>query len=324
MSRIFHRRQPPPAGRVRQPAHRRPAGGGDDARGFQRRRSGVHRGRDVLLPGDGGRRRAAGLLVQGGHAGLRAGHRSRTSWRSRTTTATACSRASGTSWSTRPSGCSSSPWASGRRGLRVQGEARVSGDDPLIATFAGAQLLVRVTARAIFPNCPRYIPRDGAPSVIWPAHASPCRASAFHRRPHPSRNVRRCATRTCRRQRRSHAPSRGRPTCSPGPCSRWDEFRSVRAPSTPRRSNRTSDSVAIMATYAAHALLLSDGSPESSSISLPPGIIVAAKLIVAPPASFAAHGQALGLASAKRRSRTAALMPPANSARVQTSATVWD
>ena len=33
--------------------------------------------------------------------------------------------------------------------LRVQGEARVSGDDPpLIATFAGAQLLVRVTARA--------------------------------------------------------------------------------------------------------------------------------------------------------------------------------
>ena len=52
--------------------------------------------------------------------------------------------------------------------LRVQGEARVSGDDPLIATFVGAQLLVRVTARAIFPNCPRYIPRDGAPSVYAP------------------------------------------------------------------------------------------------------------------------------------------------------------
>ena len=85
-----------------------------------------------------------------------------------------------------------------------------------------------------------------------------------------------------------------------------------------------SDSAAIMATYAAHALLLSDGSPESSSTSLPPGIIIAAKLIVAPPASFAAHGQAFGLASAKRRSRTAALMPPANSARVQASATVWD
>jgi predicted pyridoxine 5'-phosphate oxidase superfamily flavin-nucleotide-binding protein len=52
--------------------------------------------------------------------------------------------------------------------MRVQGEARVSRDDPLIASFVGAQLLVRVTARAIFPNCPRYIPRDGVPSVYAP------------------------------------------------------------------------------------------------------------------------------------------------------------
>jgi predicted pyridoxine 5'-phosphate oxidase superfamily flavin-nucleotide-binding protein len=52
--------------------------------------------------------------------------------------------------------------------LRVLGEARVSGDDPLIASFTGAQLLVRVRARAIFPNCPRYIPRDGEPSVYVP------------------------------------------------------------------------------------------------------------------------------------------------------------
>jgi uncharacterized protein len=52
--------------------------------------------------------------------------------------------------------------------LRVQGEAQVSPDDPLIGSFVGAQLLVRVTARAIFPNCPRYIPRDGAPSVYSP------------------------------------------------------------------------------------------------------------------------------------------------------------
>ena len=52
--------------------------------------------------------------------------------------------------------------------LRVQGEARVSGEDPLIGTFVGAQLLVRVTARAIFPNCPRYIPQDGTPSVYAP------------------------------------------------------------------------------------------------------------------------------------------------------------
>ena len=42
--------------------------------------------------------------------------------------------------------------------LRVNGEARVSKNDPLLAETVGAQLIVRVTARAIFPNCPRYIP----------------------------------------------------------------------------------------------------------------------------------------------------------------------
>ena len=42
--------------------------------------------------------------------------------------------------------------------LRVNGTALVSRDDPLLAETVGAQLIVRVTARAIFPNCPRYIP----------------------------------------------------------------------------------------------------------------------------------------------------------------------
>ena len=32
-------------------------------------------------------------------------------------------------------------------------------DDPLLAETVGAQLIVRVKARAIFPNCPRYIPK---------------------------------------------------------------------------------------------------------------------------------------------------------------------
>ena len=45
------------------------------------------------------------------------------------------------------------------RRLRVNGEARVSRDDPLLALTVGAQLIVRVKARAIFPNCPRYIPK---------------------------------------------------------------------------------------------------------------------------------------------------------------------
>jgi uncharacterized protein len=48
------------------------------------------------------------------------------------------------------------------RRLRVNGTASVSRDDPLMQRFAGAQLLVRVKARAIFPNCPRYIVTPGA------------------------------------------------------------------------------------------------------------------------------------------------------------------
>ena len=46
----------------------------------------------------------------------------------------------------------------GRR-LRVNGEARIVRDDPLLPSTVGAQLIVRVKARAIFPNCPRYIPK---------------------------------------------------------------------------------------------------------------------------------------------------------------------
>lgn len=43
------------------------------------------------------------------------------------------------------------------RRLRVNGRASVAEDDPLLATFEGAKLIVRVEAEAIFPNCPRYI-----------------------------------------------------------------------------------------------------------------------------------------------------------------------
>jgi predicted pyridoxine 5'-phosphate oxidase superfamily flavin-nucleotide-binding protein len=52
--------------------------------------------------------------------------------------------------------------------LKMLGEATVNRDDPLIGSFTGAQLLVRVRARAIFPLCPRYIPRNGEPSVYAP------------------------------------------------------------------------------------------------------------------------------------------------------------
>jgi hypothetical protein len=45
------------------------------------------------------------------------------------------------------------------RRLRVNGTAAVGRDDPLLEQTAGAQMIVRVAARAIFPNCPRYIPK---------------------------------------------------------------------------------------------------------------------------------------------------------------------
>jgi hypothetical protein len=45
------------------------------------------------------------------------------------------------------------------RRLRVNGMATVSHDDPLLGSTVGAQLIVRLHARAIFPNCPRYIPK---------------------------------------------------------------------------------------------------------------------------------------------------------------------
>lgn len=54
--------------------------------------------------------------------------------------------------------------------LRINGTARVFRDDPLLSRTVGAQLVVRVTVSAIFPNCPRYIPKLQLvePSVYTP------------------------------------------------------------------------------------------------------------------------------------------------------------
>ena len=56
------------------------------------------------------------------------------------------------------------------RRLRVNGLASVSRHDPLLTQTVGAQLIVRVKAQSIFPNCPRYIPkmRLVAPSSYAP------------------------------------------------------------------------------------------------------------------------------------------------------------
>ena len=45
------------------------------------------------------------------------------------------------------------------RRLRINGRASFDEGDPLLGQFTGAQLVVRVRAERIFPNCPRYIPR---------------------------------------------------------------------------------------------------------------------------------------------------------------------
>ncbi len=42
--------------------------------------------------------------------------------------------------------------------LRVNGTATVHADDPLLARFPGAELLVRIAVGHVFGNCPRYVP----------------------------------------------------------------------------------------------------------------------------------------------------------------------
>jgi len=43
--------------------------------------------------------------------------------------------------------------------LRLEGTASIDLDDPLLSAYPEAQLVVRVRARAVYPNCPRYIHR---------------------------------------------------------------------------------------------------------------------------------------------------------------------
>ena len=63
------------------------------------------------------------------------------------------------------------------RRLRVNGLASVRPHDPLCREFVGAQLVVRVRATHIFPNCPRYIHRmqlaESSPYVPRPGIEPP-------------------------------------------------------------------------------------------------------------------------------------------------------
>jgi hypothetical protein len=42
--------------------------------------------------------------------------------------------------------------------LRVNGTATVQASDPLLSQYPGAELLLRITVRHVFGNCPRYVP----------------------------------------------------------------------------------------------------------------------------------------------------------------------
>lgn len=59
--------------------------------------------------------------------------------------------------------------------LRVNGRATIVYDDPRLDDFPGAKMMVRLAAREIFPNCPRYIPDlgSGTPSAYTPERDRP-------------------------------------------------------------------------------------------------------------------------------------------------------
>lgn len=44
-----------------------------------------------------------------------------------------------------------------QRRLRIDGTAKIAVDDPLLERYPEAQFVVRVEAKRIYPNCPRYI-----------------------------------------------------------------------------------------------------------------------------------------------------------------------
>ena len=62
------------------------------------------------------------------------------------------------------------------RRLRLVGTASFSRDNSLLQSTVGAQLIIRVKARAIFPNCPRYIP---SMQFLEPSKYAPRQGVAF-------------------------------------------------------------------------------------------------------------------------------------------------
>ena len=71
---------------------------------------------------------------------------------------------------------------SGER-MRINGQASLDEDPERLSSFEGAKMIVDVTARHIFPNCPRYIPAmdgvDISPHVPRAGHEPPDPAWKF-------------------------------------------------------------------------------------------------------------------------------------------------
>lgn len=59
--------------------------------------------------------------------------------------------------------------------LRVNGRATLAFDHPRLSDWPGAKVMVQLSAREIFPNCPRYIPdlATGAASAYLPEAGTP-------------------------------------------------------------------------------------------------------------------------------------------------------
>jgi hypothetical protein len=55
--------------------------------------------------------------------------------------------------------------------MRLQGKAELSRDPALLACFKEAELVVRITVRAVFVNCPRYVHRY---TKVAPSRYVPC------------------------------------------------------------------------------------------------------------------------------------------------------
>ena len=163
---------PSVAGPVRQPPARRPARGGQGPRPHRRRRPRLHREPRHVLPGHRGRARAARTAPT--RAATPASSRARRRARSRSpaTTATACSCRSATRSSTPRSGCCSSA-SSAAGGCGSTAPRASSLDDPLLASWPGAKLVVRVRGPRGLPQLPALHP----PATSW----SSARASSRSR-----------------------------------------------------------------------------------------------------------------------------------------------